>query len=97
MRQRAKKSYGIKSFRENANLLTDEKSESEIKFLWQWLESSFLIKLNFFLTFIWKHLAKLKIAILKNFPESSQYWQVSLKIWIRDYFENFLKPNRRKI
>lgn len=38
MRQRAKKSYGIKSFTQTINLLSDDESEQEIKFLWQWLE-----------------------------------------------------------
>ncbi|CAF0718217.1 unnamed protein product [Brachionus calyciflorus] len=40
IKQRALKSYGIHDFLSNINLISNDKSEQEIKYLWQWLHTS---------------------------------------------------------
>ncbi|RNA42728.1 WD repeat-containing mio [Brachionus plicatilis] len=48
IKKRAINFYGIKSFLKNISLLSDDKSELEIKFVWQWLDTSNKIEQAYF-------------------------------------------------
>ncbi len=39
IKQRALKSYGVQDFLLNINLLSDDKSEMDVKYLWTWFDS----------------------------------------------------------
>ena len=46
MKQRALKSYGVQDFLLNIDLLSSDKSESDVKYLWHWFDCMFALELR---------------------------------------------------
>ena len=47
MKQRALKSYGVQDFLLNIDLLSSDKSESDVKYLWHWFDCMLALGLRF--------------------------------------------------